>query len=106
MVSLPISFIGVFILALGTTLPELIVQLKSSHSKEDGIFFGNVLGSVVVNSGLVLGLVSLISPIEVKFSKAFISPAVFTLIVFILLPIFLRSKKKLERKEGALLLAI
>ncbi len=105
LVNLPISFIGVFILALGTTLPELIVQFKSSRSREDGIFFGNVLGSIVVNSGLVLGLVCLIHPIEVQFSKSFISLAFFTVLIFILLPIFLRSKNKLERKEGAVLLA-
>ena len=105
-VNLPLSIIGVFFLSLGTTIPEMVVQLKSAESKEDGIFFGNVLGSVVINSTLVIGITSLIYPIKIFYNWSFIVLGVFTFIVFALLPVFLRSKKKLERKEGAILLLI
>lgn len=106
LLNIPLTLIGILFLSLGTTLPEMIVELKSAEAKEDGIFFGNVLGSIVVNSLLVLGIAAFIYPIEVNFSVSLLRVGGLTLLVFILLPIFLRSKKTLERKEGFFLLSI
>lgn len=106
LINFPIVLIGVFLLAFGTTLPEMIVQLKSAEDRDEGVFFGNVFGSVVINSSLILGIVSLICPIEVAESKHFFSSGIFTLIIFALLPLFLRSKNKLERREGLGLLMV
>lgn len=98
--------IGLLLLSLGTTLPELIVQIKSARNKESGIFFGNLLGSMAVNSSLVLGIVAVISPIKVETDIHFFLPGVLLLIVFILLPFFARSKLRLERREGLVLLGV
>jgi cation:H+ antiporter len=93
-------------LALGTTLPELVVQIKSAEEREEGVFFGNIFGSIVANSCLVLGTVALIYPIKVVENRHFLTSGLFTLLAFILLPIFLRTKKKLEKREGVSLLLV
>lgn len=106
LINFPLVLIGIFILALGTTLPELLVQIKSAKEGEEGVFFGNIFGSIVVNSCLVLGVVSMIYPIKVVENRHFLASGAFTLLAFFLLPLFLRSKRKLERKEGVTLLFI
>jgi cation:H+ antiporter len=106
LINFPLVLIGIFILALGTTLPELVVQIKSAEEREEGIFFGNIFGSIVANSCLVLGIVALIYPIKIIESRHFLSSAGFTLLAFFLLPLFLRSKMKLERREGVALLLV
>jgi cation:H+ antiporter len=106
LINFPLVLIGIFILALGTTLPELVVQIKSAEEREDGVFFGNIFGSIVANSCLVLGTVALICPIRIIESRHFLTSGAFTLLAFFLLPFFLRSKRRLERSEGVMLLLI
>ncbi|MCL5090543.1 MAG: hypothetical protein M1514_00890, partial [Patescibacteria group bacterium] len=79
---------------------------SSAEERQEGIFFGNVFGSVVVNSSFILGLVALISPIQIQESKHFFSTGIFTLLVFAFLPLSLKLKKKLDRNEGVVLLLI
>jgi len=106
LVNFPLILIGIFILALGTTLPELLVQIKSAEEREDGVFFGNIFGSIVTNSCLVLGVVALIHPFRITESRHFLASGTFTLLAFFLLPFFLRSKKRLEQREGIMLLLV
>lgn len=65
--ALPIFFVGLLV-ALGTTLPEMIFGIKSVAMRHSSMSLGNVLGSVVVNTSLVLGVVALIHPIVVRVS--------------------------------------
>ena len=55
--------IGLTIVALGTSLPELVISVSSALSGNSGISLGNVLGSNMFNGMLILGTTALIAPI-------------------------------------------
>ena len=55
--------IGLTIVALGTSLPELVISVSSALSGNSGISLGNVLGSNLFNGMLILGVTALIAPI-------------------------------------------
>lgn len=55
--------IGLTIVALGTSLPELVISVSSALGGSSGISLGNVLGSNIFNGMLILGITALISPI-------------------------------------------
>ncbi len=57
-------FIGLTIVALGTSAPELAATLVASFKGAGSVAFGNVIGSNIANLGLVLGLVALVSPLQ------------------------------------------
>jgi len=65
-VGIPEVLIGGFIIAAGTTLPELTISIQAVRKGSGGIALGTLVGSVVVNFGLVLGLAALIRPIVVS----------------------------------------
>ena len=102
--------IGMTIVAMGTSLPELLVSAKSSLSGFSDLSIGNVVGSNLVNLLLVLGLCAIIKrngiPIE-KSSRMFDIP--FNLIItffLLLLCNFGASTMGITRVEGSLLLAL
>ncbi len=103
---IPMVIIGLALLALGTTLPELTFSLKASKTRHEEMVFGNVFGSIVLNATLILGLVSLISPIRLERDSSYYLPAFFTILSAIFLLIFLRSKERLHRHEGIILIAV
>jgi len=59
--------IGLTIVALGTSLPELVVSIVSAATKSTDIVFGNVIGSNICNLLLILGITAILKPI--KFEK-------------------------------------
>ncbi|SVE62178.1 uncharacterized protein METZ01_LOCUS515032, partial [marine metagenome] len=61
--------IGITLVALGTSLPELIVSIMANLRGEPGMAIGNVMGSNVANIGLVLGTTAILSPIYFPFAK-------------------------------------
>ncbi|HCQ31728.1 TPA: hypothetical protein DIU27_05135 [Candidatus Collierbacteria bacterium] len=99
-------WIGLVILAAGTTLPELVLTIVASEKREISLILGNVLGSVVVNSTLILGIIALISPIIYAESLQRGVAGLFLLIVLGLFWLFTKTKHKLERWEGAVLVGI
>lgn len=99
-------WIGLVIIAIGTTLPELVLSFVASEKRDVSLILGNILGSVVVNSTLILGLIVVISPI-VYFDTLQRSIAqMFLIMVLGLFWLFTKSKHKLERWEGAVLVGI
>lgn len=58
--------IGLTVVALGTSAPELLVSIKSAFSGFPGIAVGNVVGSNVLNISLVLGICAMIVPLAVS----------------------------------------
>jgi len=100
----PEFVVGVVIIAIGTSLPELAFSFRSLEDHEPQMFFGNLLGSTISNSTLIIGIVSIISPIHlIAPSKFFLAAAVF-LIVFISFWIFIRTKHRFDRWEAFILL--
>ena len=59
-------FIGLTIVAFGTSTPELAVNLTATFQGNTGLSFGNIIGSNIANIGLILGLAALIRPLAVS----------------------------------------
>lgn len=106
-IGVPVFLIGLFLVAVGTSLPELSFEIGAVRRKQVGMALGDLFGSVVANSTLVLGVVSLIKPIKLKngLDNYLMASAVFG-VMFLLFWYFVRTKKKLERWEGVVLLAV
>ena len=104
--SIPVFVIGLVLLSIGTTLPEVIVSFRSLKSHSDGIFFGNLLGSVVINSTLIAGIVAIISPIEIIEPIRFLIPGAIFIIAAVLFWVFIKTKHFLSRREAVILLAL
>ena len=99
--------IGVTVVSVGTSIPELAASVIAMLKKEKAISFGNFVGSNIFNIMAVLGITAMIYPIEVIDSK-FLSNDVIFMVAFalIVLPLVLISKSKtLNYKQGILLLA-
>ena len=95
----PKILIGLFLIAIGTTLPELVVGINAVFSGYTEISIGNVLGSVVANSTLILGITSLIYPITANF-LFFITSGFYMILVCFIFATFVGSSKKLYWQEG------
>lgn len=97
------ALIGATILAIGTTLPELSVNLAAIRRKNPELAIGNSIGSIVTNMTLILGIASVINPIAVS-SAAFI--ALLYLLFVSAIFVFIANRLKFSRKEGIILLII
>lgn len=62
----PNVFIGSTIVSVATTLPELFVSSIATYQEHYDVAVGNVIGSIVCNVGLILGLTALLAPIDIK----------------------------------------
>lgn len=100
------SVIGLTIVALGTSLPELATCAVASFKNKSDISMGNVVGSNIFNIFWVLGCSSIIRPIP--FQKGINSDLVFTMLVSLLLflMMFIGKSKVLHRRKGALFLLL
>lgn len=98
------AMIGLTIVAIGTSLPELVTSVTASLKKEMGIAIGNIVGSNIFNLLLVLGLTSLVNPVNVTINTYWID--LFVMLIFTgILMIFSTTRMKISRIEGLLLLS-
>lgn len=93
-------FIGVTVVAFGTSLPELVTSLVAIVRGETDISLGNVVGSNIFNSLLVLGATSLLRNIEIG-SSDFRVDFLFMVSISVLLFLITAWKRKLPRWGGA-----
>ncbi len=95
--------IGLTIVALGTSLPELVTSVVAAMKKKADIAIGNVVGSNIFNVLFVLGTTALITP--VTYQSAFIIDNIVAAVAALLLFLFVWNKDcKLKRWGGAVLL--
>jgi cation:H+ antiporter len=98
------KIIGLTIVAIGTSLPELVTSVVAAIKKKSDIAFGNIIGSNIFNILLVLPLSALISPVNYNIS---FNIEMFILTggtLFLFVAMFTGGKRKLDRWESALLL--
>ncbi|KKQ57224.1 MAG: K+-dependent Na+/Ca+ exchanger related-protein [Parcubacteria group bacterium GW2011_GWA2_38_13] len=95
--------IGMLIVGLGTTMPELFFSLKSAGKKDDGLAVGDILGTVLADATLVVGVIALISPFYFPMKIIYVTGFFMVAAAFILFK-FMRSGRVLSKKEGYLLL--
>ncbi|MBR4675731.1 MAG: calcium/sodium antiporter [Victivallales bacterium] len=98
------AVIGLTLVAVGTSLPELATSLVAAFKGENDIAVGNVIGSNIFNTLAILGISPLVHPIKAEGIQS-IDLAVMLLFTVLML-ITMSSRKTVSRAEGALLLFI
>jgi len=83
--------IGISLVAIGTSLPELFTSVIASIKKEEEINVGMVLGSNIFNTLLILGVAAVILPITVVNNDVFVSLPVMIFFTLIVMPILMKS---------------
>ncbi|MBR9704150.1 sodium:calcium antiporter [Candidatus Pacearchaeota archaeon] len=101
----PEIIVGLFLLSIATTLPELVFGVTAANTKHKEMAIGNTIGTTIVNSTFILGIVAVINPIKADFMPFLISGA-FMFIAAFLLVTFIKSGRKLERFEGISLILL
>jgi len=99
-------WMGLLLIAFGTTLPELLVLSISGKNSRASLVLPDLLSSVVINSTVILGIVALISPVVIKESVQRGLSGMFLVMILGLFWLFTKSKRKLERWEGVVLIGI
>lgn len=97
--------IGITVIAIGTSLPELVTSVIAAIKKETDIAIGNILGSNIMNILSIIGITAMIQPITV--SEAFLNQDFLWMLGFtvLLFPI-LRTKLRISRWEGLILFLV
>lgn len=103
--ALPPIMIGLFLISVGTTMPELTFGTRAVLMGHGEMALGDQIGTVVANSTLILGVTAVICPISAQFSL-FIISAIFLLLVAFLFATFMGSGSKLGVREGIALILL
>lgn len=93
------NFIGLTIIAIGTSLPELVTSIVATRKGDSGLALGNAIGSNLFNILFILGMSSVISPLTVL-PESIIDAAILLVSAVVLL-VFARTKHSMSRGEGA-----
>ena len=100
---MPESVIGATIVAVGTSLPELVTALVAARRGHPEIALGNVVGSNIFNICMVLGICALVRPLPVTFAEHGMRMSV-GLILAVALGILLMGRARISRRAGGILL--
>lgn len=94
------TLVGLTIVALGTSLPELVTSIIAAKKGDSGIAIGNVVGSNIFNILFILGMAGVIQPMTAD-SAFFIDTGILIGVSLVML-LFAFTKKKTDRIEGAI----
>lgn len=100
---IPASAVGLYIVAIGTSMPELVSSVIAAARKEADLAVGNLVGSNIFNALLVLPATALISEIEIP-ARGMRDLSFSWLLALVLVPVFFLGKARLGRLTGALFL--
>lgn len=97
--------IGILVVWLGTTLPELFFAYNAVKKHNDGLAIGDILWTVLADATIVVWIIATISPFIFPKNIIYVT-WIFMLIATIVLVYFMRTEKTLSKKEGFLLLLL
>lgn len=98
------NLIGLTIVALGTSLPELVTSIVASRKGENGLAIGNVIGSNLFNIMMVLALSAVISPISIN--PLSVQDTVILIIATVITLVLCRRKNEISRLDGAVMVGM
>lgn len=101
--AMPPIMVGLFFVSFGTSLPDLVFCTRAVLTKHAPLALGDIVGSVVVNSTIVLAVTALICPITDSF-VLFVTSASFMIAITFLFATFIAGGKKLSWREGVSLI--
>ncbi len=103
--SLTSTLVGATLVALGTTLPELSVEIKAIKNRQYSLAMGDLFGSCVTNITLVLGVTSILSPVPINI-ESIISLMPFLMAAVVTVWYLLSREGKITKHEGFILLIL
>ena len=92
-------------MSFGTTLPELSFSAKAIKHRKDAMAVGDVLGSVLADATIVVGIVAMIAPFTFSQTITYVAGG-FMVASSIVLLVFMKSKLKITHREAWLLIAV
>ncbi len=95
-------FVGLLIVGLGTTMPEMFFSLQSINKKDDSLAIGDLLGTVLADATMVVGILAIINPFTFPQKIIYITGLFMVIASFVLFK-FMRSGRTLTRREASLL---
>lgn len=98
--------IGLTIVAVGTSLPELVASLSAARKGEHDMALGNIIGSNIFNTLAVVGLAALIAPITpnaIILSRDILAMGLLTILLFVMCLFAFNTKRSFGRSSGATL---
>ena len=98
------TLVGLTIVSIGTSLPELVTSVVAARKNEVDMAVGNAVGSNIFNILMVLGISSAISPVALI--RENIIDIVLLMVFSIMVWIFAGTRKKIERKEGIIMVVV
>ncbi len=102
-IGIPSILIGLTVISIGTCLPELLFSVKAIQSNHDELALGDILGTVITDATIILGIVVIIRPFYFNPTLIYITGSAMFLAGALTI-LFIRSGKILTKKEGAYLL--
>jgi len=101
-----IGLVGVLIVGLGNCFPELYFSIVAAREEENWLVLGDLMGSVIICATLVLGLIGLLFPFHIHNFAPFSMASVFLIIAAICSLIFIRTGRKIVKRESFVLLGL
>jgi len=106
----PLILIGVLIVGFGSALPEIYFAIAAARRRDTWLILGNLMGSVIMLSTLVLGIVALIHPINIFNSlynwEILVLSRTFVILAGLLFFVFSRTNRKITIKEAYVLCGV
>ena len=96
--------IGLFLIAFGTSLPELTISIKAARNNNADLAIGNIIGSNVANFTMVLGLSSIVNTLNVNLSLYFFDIA--AAFILSLMLVFITANRLYNKSAGIVLLVV
>ncbi len=97
--------VGMLVVGIGTTMPEFFFSLNAAKRRDDSLAVGDILGTVLSDATIVIGIIALISPFSFPTKIIYITGAFMVAASFVLLR-FMRTGRSLTRREGAILFGL
>lgn len=98
------NLIGLTVVAIGTSLPELVTSVTAARKGESGLSIGNAIGSNILNILFILGASSVIHPLECDLFN--LIDSILLLIVAVLMLVMCRFSARMTRIKGILMIAL
>jgi len=102
-IGLPLVLISLILVAIGTSLPELVFGIKAVSSGHEGMNLGNIIGSTIVNSTFILATTAIICPIAIESFNLILISGFFMIFATLIVNFFIATKEKISLKEGVFL---
>lgn len=101
---LDIGLIGILIVGLGNSIPEIYFSISAARAGDTWMILGDLMGSVIMPATLVLGIIALISPIIITDFSSFAIARIFLIISALFFLYYIRTDKEITKREAMFLL--